>query len=506
MPTLQQNDVFADRYRLKDLLGTHGISEVWLAEDQQESREMVAVKVYAPQFRLEEQVLNQLREDYVRINELDHPHLLQFHHFDQHQGMPYLVLPYMENGSLAQRLYDKGPLTAYEIALLLKQAGSALHYLHTQQPPVLHQSIKPENILIAEDESYLLADFGISNRTRILLRKATGLDTSLPAAYAAPEFFAAQPVKNAASDIFALGVTLYELCTGEVPWQGNGGLALLQGAEVPYLPGSYDRVLSNIVRVCLDPNWEKRPTAAELEAEATYFLENGKWKTYGRFGIVTANVIEYKRTPWYKYALAGIAALLVLLAAGYFYYTRYYLPGKTGKPAENKVITVLPNKPDEPKESQSTGSTATPPPTEPIAQKRSPETTSTKPPAPPKKEAVTTPATETYKSAVATQKPALTKPAFAKPRTLRAFLAQMVDEKVPIEVREKWKPDMLKLFAPGAAVYYAEGSEAVSRFSAGEFADILLSADSTSTVTIDSTQEDDSGKIKELYVRMMAGD
>ncbi|MDX5483078.1 MAG: serine/threonine protein kinase, partial [Hymenobacteraceae bacterium] len=260
MPTLQHNDIFAGRYLLDECLASRHLAEVWKVKDLL-AEGTLALKVFVPANKLDASTLAQLKADCTKISQLSHPHLLQYRHFDVHEGIPYLLMPYLPHGSLSRRVQENGPLEEQEVAQLLKQVASALHYLHTRQPLLLHHAIRPENILITPKNTYVLTDHGLNYRTRSSLHKAADQAGVTDAAYAPPELFSAHPTRNEAGDIFSLGVTLYEVCTGELPWMGKGGISLLQGAAIPYLPGTYARVLSNILRACLDANPEKRPGA-----------------------------------------------------------------------------------------------------------------------------------------------------------------------------------------------------------------------------------------------------
>lgn len=113
--------------------------------------------------------------------------------------------------------------------------------MHEQEPPVIHQDIKPDNILIDISGRYLLTDFGISIKARNTLRKSImkteGSVGTL--AYMGPERFSKYPLPIKASDVFSLGATLYELLTGMVPFGEHGGLLLQHGAEIPVLEGEW---------------------------------------------------------------------------------------------------------------------------------------------------------------------------------------------------------------------------------------------------------------------------
>lgn len=518
MFALQENEIFAERYLLGQLVGTRGVSEVWVAEDQMVVGAVVALKIYAPLNRVDQVSLDLLRNDIQNNQSLNHPHILRFNGFEVYQGTPYLVMPYMANGSLSSRLQEKGPFTEQELALLLKQMGSALRYLHNLDPAYLHQNIKPDNILIADDGGFILTDVGLTHRTRNALHRSIGLANALPTAYAPPEQFTSQPTANAASDIFSFGVTLYELCAGHLPWMGGGGVSLVQGAAVPYIPDTYPRVLSNIVRACMDVAWEKRPSAEELEAEGAYFLQNGNWKTYGRFGIVTVKLAEPEREFPLKKILIAVAILILLSLGGYaLYIYQQQLPAAVaGDEADAVVLTTAAardkieteqerNRPQEaeaattaPQPAQSAAA-ATPSATPATAPATSPATP-TVPARRPMAKAAAKP-----KAKVPVKRLATRKPAYPKPTSLEGYFSELRNEDIPIEERESWKPAILRYFSDRAAVNYVVRGELIGILSADEIVDILLSSEDSTRVRIGNVSRNETGKIEEITVNVSGG-
>ncbi|MCX6278574.1 MAG: TonB family protein, partial [Bacteroidetes bacterium] len=211
---------------------------------------------------------------------LNHKNLLIPKHFDEFEGSPYLVLPYCRQGSVFCKI---GEVSEQELARFMQQASSALNYLHNQDPPIIHQDIKPDNFLIDGNGNYLLADFGISSKIRRTLTKSMGAQASTGTlAYMPPEKFSADKQIIKAGDIFSLGVTMYELLTGDLPFGDNGGLTLKAGAEVPNLPGNFSPELNSLLKKCLSKEPWDRPTAEQLEEVAGKFLQTGQWTEVGK--------------------------------------------------------------------------------------------------------------------------------------------------------------------------------------------------------------------------------
>ncbi|WP_372793716.1 protein kinase [Lutibacter sp.] len=259
---MQQAQIFAGRYRLENKIGSGGYSEVWLAKDEMAGDTEVAIKIFAPDKGLDQNGIKQFSKEYIITAKLQHTNLLIAKHYDIHEGSPYLVMPYCSKGSLQNELFEKGKLSEGAILQVLKDVVQGLHYLHNKG--ILHQDIKPDNILINDDDRYMLTDFGISTRMRSTLKKATSTNSAMTLAYAPPERYSANPENTKAGDVFSLGVMLYELATGDVPWGGDGGVMLIKGAEIPKIPNTYTKGFQDLVFACMSKDKEERPTTTNL--------------------------------------------------------------------------------------------------------------------------------------------------------------------------------------------------------------------------------------------------
>lgn len=270
---LEEHILFANRYLLERLLGRGGFSEVWLANDTLTSLK-VALKVYAPGGGMDEHGVQLFSSEFSLVFNLNHSNLLKPTYYDTFERMPYLVLPYCELGSAASLI---GQMREEDAWVFMRDIASGLEYLHGQEPPVIHQDIKPDNILIDASGRYLLTDFGISIKARNTLRKSImkteGSVGTL--AYMGPERFSKYPLPIKASDVFSLGATLYELLTGMVPFGEHGGLLLQHGAEIPALVGEWSDELKGIIDLCLQKETWERPSATEICTYCEQYL-NGE--------------------------------------------------------------------------------------------------------------------------------------------------------------------------------------------------------------------------------------
>jgi serine/threonine protein kinase len=279
---LRENTLFHDRYLLAKLLGRGGFSEVWLVEDTKIGNKKMALKIYAPGYGLDADGVKLFSDEFLLVCDLNHTHLLRPSHYDVCDRSPYLVMPFCERGS-ADKL--AGRITEEKAWKFLHDVASGLAYLHEQEPPVIHQDIKPDNVLVNNQGNYLITDFGVSVKIRSTLRKSMGkvADTfGGTIAYMAPERFSKDNMPVKAGDIWALGATLFELMTGNTPFGNHGGLIQKSGAEIPYIPSSYSTELKEIVLRCLSSETWDRPTAMTLKEYAGKVLKGEKcsWDSF----------------------------------------------------------------------------------------------------------------------------------------------------------------------------------------------------------------------------------
>lgn len=218
-------------YRVLAPLGRGGMASVYLAEQLSLHRQ-VALKVLAPQLASDPSFVERfLREGRVAA-QLRHRHIVAIHDVGVHHGVAYMALDYLPGGSLA----SQETLAPREALRVLREIGSALDLAH--RAGVVHRDIKPENILIDEDGRHVLSDFGIAriaHASQAMTREGTTVGTP---AYMAPEQWRAEAVDGRA-DLYSLGVVLFQLLTGRVPYNGTDGWAIgmqHMQAPLPQLP------------------------------------------------------------------------------------------------------------------------------------------------------------------------------------------------------------------------------------------------------------------------------
>lgn len=266
---------FAGRYNLEKLLGRGGFSEVWLARDIL-TNVKVAVKIYAPGQGLDEEGVTSFSQEFALVFDMNHTNLLHPTHFDSWEGMPYLILPYCKNGSAFKYISEGKIMPEDECWKLLHDTAAGLTYLHEKEPqPIIHQDIKPDNILINDEGVYMITDFGISTKVRHTLHMTSAKEQSSGTmAYMGPERFSTDPTPIMASDIWSLGAMMYELMTNDTPFGNFGGGMQKNGADIPEIKGDFSQNLKDVVYKCLEKETWNRPSARDI-MEYSYNIIHG---------------------------------------------------------------------------------------------------------------------------------------------------------------------------------------------------------------------------------------
>ena len=249
-----------NRYQLERFIGSGTFGEVWVAIDKATDIE-VAIKVYVS---MDEKGLEEFKKEFQISFELNHTNLLHANYLgvNSEDKRPYLVMPFCPEGSVSR---FSGEMSEADLWRFIRDVASGLAYLHSKQPPIIHQDIKPDNILIVKNGDFVITDFGISKQLRATLRKsATSLNSAGAISYMGPERFSKQNQAVKASDIWSLGVSIFELATNELPFCGMGGSLLKQGADMPELPEEFSETLNMVCQSCMAKEPWNRPTAQQL--------------------------------------------------------------------------------------------------------------------------------------------------------------------------------------------------------------------------------------------------
>lgn len=263
---MESNNLFHDRYFLERLLGRGNFSEVWLAKDTKTDIH-VALKIYAPATGLDDAGLNVFAREFSLVVNANHKNLLKPLYYDSCERKPYLVLPFCKRGSIQKEI---GKFKEDDAWRLLRDVSSGLAWLHGMDPVVIHQDIKPDNVMVGDNGDFMITDFGVSTHLKSTLRKSlsSAFSSAGTIAYMAPERFSKENTPIMANDVYSLGATVFEMLSGDTPFGDDGGLMQKKGAEIPVLKGDYSEQLKKVIFKCLQTNPWERPTAEQLEQYA----------------------------------------------------------------------------------------------------------------------------------------------------------------------------------------------------------------------------------------------
>jgi serine/threonine protein kinase len=255
-------------YRIINQIGRGGMATVYKAYQASVDR-YVAIKVLPSQLAESKEFAARFQQEARIIARLEHPHILPVFDYGESEGVAYFVMRYLEAGTLKDRMQAGRPLPLAEIDRIFTQLTEALSYAHSQG--IVHRDLKPANALIDSHGNIFLTDFGIAKLLESASPRLTQTDAIMGTpAYISPEQAQSQPVDRR-SDIYSLGIILYEMVTGQVPFLADTPLAILfkhisdplppPSRVKPDIPPSIEQVI--LKALAKDPR-ERFATAGEF--------------------------------------------------------------------------------------------------------------------------------------------------------------------------------------------------------------------------------------------------
>lgn len=346
------------RYQILEKIGEGGMALVYRSLDTLLHRE-VAVKVLREQYASDEQFVERFRREAQAAASLSHPNVVNIYDVGEVDGTHFIVMEYVHGRSLRRIIQEEGRLSPIWAARCALQICDGLQHAHERG--LVHRDIKPHNILITPDERVKVTDFGIARAASTSTLTQTGIIIG------SVHYFSPEQAKGAnigpQSDLYSLGIVLYEMLTGEVPFTGDSpiSVALKQIDEPaprvterrPDCPPALARIVDRAMSKSLSDRyadaaqmaadlrrylWSAGGAAAEEETGMTQVLEKGDWARKRR----TEDLGRRRRrrsTPWVWGIVAalavgvGISALLPFLR-GMFIVPEVRVPDVTGRPVE----------------------------------------------------------------------------------------------------------------------------------------------------------------------------
>lgn len=209
-------ELIANRYLIKRKLGEGGMADVYLAHDSFLNRE-VAVKILRGKLSLDPVALLRFQREANAASRLNHPNIVEIYDVGEDEGQHFIVMEYIRGKTLKELIAARGAMDQQEALQIMDQLLAAIIEAHKNN--IIHRDIKPQNILIKDDGTVKIADFGIATVSDAV--QLTQTDTVLGSVhYLAPEL-ARGEAASFQSDIYALGITLYEMLTGKAPYNGD---------------------------------------------------------------------------------------------------------------------------------------------------------------------------------------------------------------------------------------------------------------------------------------------
>lgn len=245
---MRKGFVLNGRYQIIDRLGEGGMADVYLAKDLILDR-LVAVKVLRLDFRDDKKAQERFRHEAMAATALDNPHIVGIYDVDEMDGMQYIAMEYIDGEDLKRFIKNQFPIPYAQVIDIMEQILSAVHEAHRHN--IIHRDLKPQNVLIDKNGYAKITDFGISKaESENTMTQTKSIVGSIH--YLSPEQIKGQ-VANQQSDIYSLGIILYEMLTGKVPFNGETAVSIaIKHSQTPIpLVSDFDpripQALENVV-------------------------------------------------------------------------------------------------------------------------------------------------------------------------------------------------------------------------------------------------------------------
>lgn len=274
--------IIGDRYEILEKVGSGGMADVFRAKCHRLNR-YVAIKILKQDYSEDTKFVTKFRGEAQAIAGISHPNIVGIYDVGEENGMYYIVMELVDGITLKKYIEEKGKLSVEEAVGIALQIANGLEAAHSNH--IIHRDIKPQNILIARDGTAKVTDFGIA--------KAASSNTITANAMGSVHYISPEQARGGysdeKSDIYSLGVTMYEMLSGTLPFNGESAVAIalahIQEEAVPLaaLDATIPKGISNIVNKCMQKKTELRYSCvADLIADLKMFLQDPS----GDYGVI----------------------------------------------------------------------------------------------------------------------------------------------------------------------------------------------------------------------------
>jgi len=335
---------FAKRYQIIEELGKGGMGRVYKAVDTK-IKEKVALKLIKPEIASDKKTLERFGNELRIARKIVHKNVGRMYDINEHQGTHYISMEYVSGQDLKDFIRQSGRMGVGTAILIIKQVCEGLSEAH--KLGVVHRDLKPGNIMIDREGKVRIMDFGIARSLKEKGLTDAGVMIGTPE-YMSPEQVEGKEV-DPRSDIYSLGIILYEMITGRVPFEGDTpfSIGIKHKSETPKDPRELNSQipedLSHIILKCLEKDKEKRyQSAQELHSELEKIEK----------GIPTSEKIIPKKKPLtsreltvtfgMKKVLLPVLVVLLVITAGLIIWSPWKKPESVSSPSKKASIAVLP--------------------------------------------------------------------------------------------------------------------------------------------------------------------
>ena len=331
--------VIAGRYEILQELGTGGMGKVYRVKDRQIDEE-VALKVLKPEIAADGNKIERFLNELKLARKISHGNICRMYHLAIEEGIPYITMEYVAGEELASLIKRKGQVSVQEAVSITAQVCDGLAEAH--RIGIVHRDLKPQNIMIDEQGKAIIMDFGIAHSVETSGATQEGMIIGTPD-YMPPEQVSGKNV-DGRSDIYSLGVILFELLTGTIPFSGDSPLsiALKHKTQEPPDPRDFNpdipEAIAAMILKCMKKDQAKRyQTAGELLAELRE-IERSIAATgeviFDQTGVKKIGPAAFKGLKW----ATVVVALGLVLVGAYFLKKKLFTPSLT---YENVILLDL---------------------------------------------------------------------------------------------------------------------------------------------------------------------